>query len=410
MSLDLKFVRSQFPGLNSDWTFFDNAGGSQILNSVVEGINQFLFTTNVQTGGSYEVSGKASRAVQHGRQAIATMMNAPRSEEVILGSSTTVLIQNLARAMSSSFHPGDEIIVTNTDHESNIGPWVNLEKQGVVIKFWEVNTKTFELDLKELEKLITNKTKLVCFTHASNVLGTINPVKEITQLVHSYGAKVCVDAVAYAPHRLIDVVEWDVDYYVFSLYKTYGPHYAAMYGKYELLLELDNIYHYFFSADKVPYKLEPGNVNYELVYGSASIVDYLVELGSQSGSKGSDRDKVVAAFKDINKQETELGEHLLTYLRGREDCKIIGLSDGLDPRRVPTISFIIDGQDPQELAKKMDDHHVAIRFGDFYARRLIEFLGLADNNGVLRVSMTHYNTIDEVELLISALEKILPKY
>jgi len=408
MSLDLKFVRSQFPGLNSEWTFFDNAGGSQILNSVVEGINKFLFTTNVQTGGSYEISGKASLAIQHGRNAIATMMNASRAEEVILGSSTTVLIQNLARAMSSQFQPGDEIIVTNTDHESNIGPWVGLANQGVVIKFWEVNPETYELDLQELDKLMTEKTKLVCFTHASNVLGTINPVKEITQLVHSYGAKVCVDAVAYAPHRLIDVAEWDVDYYVFSLYKTYGPHYAAMYGKYELLLGLDNIYHYFFSADKVPYKLEPGNVNYELVYGSASIVDYLVELGSQAGSKGSDRDKVVAAFENIHQQETELGEHLLSYLRGRQDCKIIGISDGLDPRRVPTISFIVDEQDPQKLAKKMDEYKVAIRFGDFYARRLIEFLGLSDNNGVVRVSMTHYNTIDEVNKLITALDLILP--
>jgi cysteine desulfurase family protein (TIGR01976 family) len=410
MTLDLKFVRSQFPGLSSEWTFFDNAGGSQILNGVVDGITKFLLNTNVQTGGSYELSGKASIAVQHGRQAIATMMNAPRAEEVILGSSTTVLIQNLAKAMNSQFNPGDEVIVTNTDHESNIGPWVGLASQGVVIKFWEVNPETYELDLQKLDELITNKTKLVCFTHASNVLGTVNPVKEITKLVHSYGAKVCVDGVAYAPHRLIDVVDWDVDYYVFSLYKTYGPHYAAMYGKYELLLQLDNIYHYFFSADKVPYKLEPGNVNYELVYGSASIVDYLVALGSESASKGNDRDKIVAAFEDICEQEKKLGEHLLTYLRGRQDCKIIGLNDGLDLRRVPTISFIVDGQDPQELAKKMDEHYVAVRFGDFYARRLIEFLGLADNNGVLRVSMTHYNTISEVDKLITALELILPKY
>lgn len=407
MSLDTNFVRQQFPGLAGDWTFFDNAGGSQILKPVIDKIGEYLVNNNVQTGGSYDVSLRSANAVLKGREAIATWVNAARPQEVVLGPSTTVLLQNLSRSLSSQWQEGDEIIVTNSDHESNIGPWINLENKGVVTKFWEINADTYELDLDQLKALMSEKTKLVCFTHASNILGTINPVKEITRLAHEHGAKVCVDAVAYAPHRAIDVLDWDVDYYAFSLYKTYGPHHAALYGKYDHLLKLDNLYHYFYQADQVPGKLEPGNTNYELTYGSTAIVDYLSELGIQAGSSGSTRDNIVAAFSSITTHENKLGERLLGYLRSREDCRIIGLTEGDDPRRVPTISFIIDGKDPEQVCKKMDLHKIAMRFGDFHSRRLVEALGLAGNKGVLRVSMTHYNTIEEVDALIKALELVL---
>ncbi|MBL4786463.1 MAG: aminotransferase class V-fold PLP-dependent enzyme, partial [Cohaesibacteraceae bacterium] len=290
-ALDETFIRSQFPALSNGWTFFDNAGGSQIVKGAVSRISEYLFEKNVQIGGTYETSRAAADALYAGRTAMKTFMNATREEEIIFGHSTTVLLQNLANSMRSQLSPGDEIVVTVADHESNIGPWVRLEEFGIVIKFWPFNHESGDLEIEDLVPLMSDKTRLVCVHHVSNVVGVVQPVAQIASLVHEYGAKLCVDGVAYAPHRAIDVQAWDVDYYVFSLYKTYGPHCAVMYGKYDLLLELDSLYHYFYGKDKVPGKLEPGNPNYELAYSSTGIVDYLIETGEQAGATGSDRDK-----------------------------------------------------------------------------------------------------------------------
>lgn len=405
--LDLDFVRSQFPGLERGWTFFDNAGGSQILKGALECINTFLIEKNVQIGGSYAVSQDAARALYEARTAGMHLVNATRPEEIVFGSSTTALLQNLARSMASQLVPGDEIIVTVSDHESNIGPWDRLQASGIVLKFWPLNKKTLTLDLADLESLMGPRTKLVCVTHASNILGSINPVREIADFVHARNAKLCVDAVAYAPHRAVDVQAFDADYYVFSLYKTYGPHYALMYGKYELLLELDTLYHYFYGKDKVPGKLEPGNPNYELAYTTCAIVEYLAELGARSGETGTTRRKIEAAFKAITRQEDALTEQLLSYLRSRNDCQIIGQPGNRDSQRVPTISFRFDGRDASEICKAVDEEHIAIRFGDFHSRRLAEYLDLTDYNGMLRVSMVHYNTIEEVNRLTAAFDRIL---
>lgn len=406
-SLDLAYVRAQFPGLKNGWTFFDNAGGTQILSGVVARMNEFLFERNVQTGGSYEISQKAVQSLQDGRSAMMNLVNARRAEEMVFAPSTTVALQNLARSMSSQFSAGDEVIVTVTDHESNIGPWVELRNAGVEVTFWEPNRETLELDLAELGRLMTAKTRLVAVTHVSNILGTINPIADIAAFVHQRGALICVDSVAFAPHRAIDVQALDVDFLVLSLYKVFGPHYAVMYGRYELLAELDNLYHYFYGKDKVPAKLEPGNASYELAYGSTGIVEFLSELGRQAGAKNSIRERIVTAFDAITSHENTIGERLLVYLRGRDDCDIVGHARGEDPARVPTISFKVKGRDSGEIARKVDDFRIAVRFGDFHARRLIEYLGLRENNAVLRVSMTHYNTVDEVDALVSALDTIL---
>jgi len=406
-SLNLDFVRSQFPGLDCGWTFFDNAGGSQILKGALERINRFLIERNVQIGGSYEVSQAAARALYEARTAAMHLVNANRPEEIVFGSSTTALVQNLARAMQSQLVPGDEIIVTVADHESNIGPWDRLQERGVVLRIWPLDKETLTLNLADLEPLMSERTRLVCVTHCSNILGTINPIREFADFVHARGAKICVDAVAYAPHRAVDVQAFDVDYYVFSLYKTYGPHYALMYGKYDLLLELDPLYHYFYGKDKVPGKLEPGNPNYELAYSTCGIVDYLTTLGEQAGETGTVRQKIVAAYAAITEQENALTERLLAYLRSRNDCHIVGQSFNRDGSRVPTIAFRFDGRDAGELCKAMDAEKIAMRFGDFHSRRLAEYLGLTDHGGMLRVSMVHYNTIEEVDRFIAALDRIL---
>jgi len=403
----MKFVREQFPALKSEWTFMDNAGGSQILKGCVDKITEYYYSNHVQLGGSYEVSQNAAKAFQNGRENIATLFNAARTEEIVFGPSTTVLLQFLTKSLASQLRAGDEVIVSITDHESNIGPWVWLEEKGVIIKFWPMNKETYELELDALDNLMTDKTKMVAFTHVSNLLGTINDVKEITKFVHDRGAMVCVDAVAYAPHRAIDVQDWNVDFYALSLYKTYGPHHAALYCRYDHMKDLDGLYHYFYGKDKIPAKMEPGNANYELSYGSGAIVDYLVTLGEQAGTTGTRREKVVAAFEDITAQEILLCEKLLNYLRKRNDCTIIGIKDGYDPRRVPTIAFTIDGKDPEKICLEMDKHKIAIRFGDFHARRLSDSLNITKDNGAVRISLTHYNTVEEVDNLISALDSVL---
>ncbi|MGO1164735.1 cysteine desulfurase-like protein [Brucella sp. C7-11G] len=406
-SLDMEFVRAQFPSLGRDWTFFDNAGGSQILQGAIDRINNFLVERNVQIGGSYEVSQKAAEALYEARTAAMHLVNAKRPEEIVFGNSTTALLQNLARAMESQFTRGDEIIVTVSDHESNIGPWDRLRSRGVNIKFWPLNKDTLTLDLIDLEPLMSDRTRLVCVTHVSNILGTINPVRKIADFVHGRGARLCVDAVAYAPHRLIDVQAFDADYYVFSLYKTFGPHYALMYGKFDNLLELDTLYHYFYGKDKVPGKLEPGNPNYELAYSTCGIVEYLTKLGEQAGDMGSIRSRITTAFKSITEQEDILSERLLSYLRSRNDCQIIGKSQDTDSSRVPTIAFRLDGRNAADICRAMDKHNIAMRFGDFHSRRLAEYLGLTDHGGMLRVSLVHYNTIEEIDRFTLALDQIL---
>jgi len=405
--LNIDQVREQFPGLANGWAFFDNAGGTQILASVVERMNDFLFNKNVQTGGSYAVSQEAARSLLKGREAMMQFVNASRPEEITFASSSTVALQNLARSLAGGLREGDEIIVTVSDHESNIGPWVGLEKIGVRIKVWNLDKETLQLRLEDLDDLMTKRTKLVAVTHASNILGTVNPVGEIANFVHERDALVCVDAVAVAPHRAIDVQAWDIDFLVFSLYKVFGPHYAVMYGKHSLLAELDNLYHYFYGKDSVPGKLEPGNASYELAYASAGIVDYLCEQGRQAGTSGTVHDEIAAAFDRIAEHERAIAERLLAFLRSRDDCRVVGHDRGDHPDRVPTISFRFSGRDASDVARRMDDFNIAIRYGDFHARRLIEYLDLADANGVVRVSMAHYNTLDEVDAMVGAFEQIL---
>ena len=279
MPLDLAYVRSQFPALRTGVAFFDNAGGSQVLASVADRVRDYLLSTSVQTGASYDLSVQASERVREARRKIARLVNASRPEEIVLGPSTTVLMRFLAIAMAGQFSPGDEVVLTVFDHELNIGPWLTLQERGVVFKFWTIDRASLAVDLQALDALMTRRTKLVCVTHASNILGTIMPIAEIGRIVHERGAKLCVDAVAYAPHRAVDVAGLDVDYYVFSFYKTYGPHFAVLYGRYEHLAELDGLYHYFYGREMVPTKLEPGNINYELAWGCTGLVDYLDHLG-----------------------------------------------------------------------------------------------------------------------------------
>jgi len=406
--LDVSYVRKQFPSLNGKWTFFDNAGGSQIAKQVTDRLLEYLYTSNVQLGGSYETSVMAGNRIFEAQKKMAEYINATSPDEIILGPSTTMLLQNLSRAMERTLSPGDEIIVTNCDHEANIGPWINLEKRGVIVKTWEINKSSLKLELDELAKLMTPKTKLVSFPYVSNILGTVNPVKEITDLVHAHGAKVCVDAVAFAPHRIIDIIDLDVDYLAFSFYKVYGPHYALLYGKKKHLLELDGINHFFVGKNEIPYKLQPGNVNFELSYSLLGITDYLEDIFGHHFNKASGfSERMKEVFSLITDHEEKLAKLFLDFLKTKKNVTIIGEQSPSKEVRVPTISFIVDGMRSNVVTEQVDPHNIAIRYGDFYARRLIEELGLLKQEGVIRVSMVHYNTVEEVHNLIDVLDRII---
>ncbi|MGG6294842.1 cysteine desulfurase-like protein [Leptolyngbya sp. AN02str] len=409
-TLDMAYVRQQFPALSGDWVFFDNAGGSQTLQRVVDRISEYLLTSDVQLGASYAVSQLATERVAMGAQAVATLMNAADASEVVMGPSTTMLLRILSLCLSQTWSPGDEVIVTNLDHEANVGCWMDLQKQGIQVKVWKVNPQTLRLHLEDLEPLMTSRTRLVALTHTSNVVGTIHSVQDIARFVRDRGALTCVDGVAYAPHRLVDVQALEVDFYVYSFYKVYGPHYAVMYGKRDHWLAMPGINHFFISEDTIPYKFQPGNVNFELSYSMLGVCDYLSDMalrhyGSQAAPEL--RTQMVQAFDLIAQQEERLSDRLLSFLHTKPQVRVLGHATGDRAQRVPTISFVVDGVHSSTLPPQVDPHQIGIRYGDFYARRLIDDLGLSEQGGVVRVSMVHYNTLQEVDRLIQVLDHLL---
>ena len=421
--LNLDHIRAEFPALAGDTVFLDNAGGSQVLRRVADRVSDYLLTSSVQLGASYAASAAAGEKVLAARRAVAELINAPHDDEVVMGAATTALMFVLTQAVRYGLQPGDEIIVTDTDHEANIGGWMRLREAGAVVKVWGVNRETLALDLSDLDALLGPRTKWLAMTWASNVLGTVNPVADVAQRVHAVGGRVCVDAVAYAPHRLVDVQASGADVVVFSFYKVFGPHYAVMWVQRELLLQLPSLNHYFIGPDVVPYKLQPGNVNYELSYGCIGIRDYLVDTGTAlggAGSCGTPRQRMQAAFDAFEAHENTLAEKLLAYLRSKPGVRVIGrpymkdvldvkdVKDADEAQRVPTISFVPNGITPEAVVLHTDRHGIGIRWGDFYAKRLIEKLGLADGGGVVRVSMAHYNTAAEIDRLIGHLDEVLP--
>ncbi|HEX7896927.1 MAG TPA: aminotransferase class V-fold PLP-dependent enzyme [Planctomycetota bacterium] len=390
MSFSAEAVRDRFPGLATPWALLDNAGGSQMLGTSIDRVREAFLTSNVQPGGTYPASALAAERTDAATRAWARCVNAADPREIVFGASTTQLLQNLSRAIEPSIRPGDEIIVCEADHESNIGPWLRLEARGATIKWWRVHPENFELSLDDLSRLLTPRTRLLAFGHVSNLLGHVNPVKEAVRRAHEAGAKVVVDGVAFAPHRKVDVRALGADYYVASLYKIYGPRVSLLYGKLDLLQALAPINHFFLPADKLPHKLAPGGLNFELVHGAGAVPEYLASL---------DFDAVAA-------HESALAERVLSFLRGR--VKIIGRPNGgLD--RLPTISFAIPGRDAAELPPRLDVHGIGIKSGDFYARRLCDALGLTARGGVVRASFVHYNTLEEADRLIAALDEAITR-
>jgi cysteine desulfurase family protein (TIGR01976 family) len=408
MSLDLNFIRKEFPSLRDDYVYFDNAGGSQTLKRVMDKITEYYMTSDVQLGGVYSVSLQARERVNGGAAQIATTLNAALNHEVVIGSSSTDLIRLFAIAIGQTLSPGDEIIITNADHEANVSAWKNLVRHGIVIKVWEFDKDSLRLELKDLDKLMTNKTKLVAFCHTSNIFGTIHPVKEFTKFIHSKGAQVFVDGVAYAPHRLVDVQDLDVDFYVYSLYKVFGPHMAVLYGKEEHLLGLSGMNHGFIKEDDIPYKFQPGGANYELTYSLGGITDYYQAVAQHHGMSAdrSVREQMQYAFDLFDIHEEKLAKILLDFLKTKPNVRIIGEQTADKNVRVCTIAFIVEGMNSAAINEKIHPHNIGIKTGDFYAVGITKSLDLDKQGGVVRVSPAHYNTEDEMKQLLVLFDNI----
>ena len=404
---DVAFARSHFPALADDWALFDNAGGSVPLAGVIERVHDYMSRWQVQLGATYHHSATAAALVAEGQRAMARLVNAS-ADEVVIGPSSTMNVRTLSRALLPLFCPGDEIVVTNLDHETNIGAWRALEAEGLVIREWRFDPERLELTLEGLEPLLHQSTRLVCFTHCSNLIGTVHDAAAIIRRVHDAGALACVDGVACVPHRRVDVKALDADFYFLSIYKVFGPHLGMLYGKRDLLLRARGQNHFFIPEDEIPYKLEPGNVVHELTAALPAILEYLLALDERHhpGPPAAEPARLESVFEDIAAHETALVAPLLDFLRARRGVRVIGRTRA-DAHRAPTVSFVAEGRDSSEIPARLDAERIAIRYGHFYAHRAVEALGLHARNGVVRVSMVHYNTADEVDRLIAALDRAL---
>jgi cysteine desulfurase family protein (TIGR01976 family) len=329
-----------------------------------------------------------------------------REGEVILGTSTSALLQMLADCYSRVLQPGQEVVVAESGHEANVGPWQRLEKGGVVVRWWRLDPETCTCPVDRLEPMLSERTALVAFPHVSNLLGDIEDVRAVTEKVHAVGARVVVDGVAYAPHRAMDVDGWDVDWYAYSAYKVYGPHMAAMWGRRDALAELTGPNHFFFADDDVPYKFELGGVDHEGCAGVLGLRAYLAILAGSSDGEALDRPDVERAFDVMTACELPCQAALIEYLRSRRDVRIVGPAES-GPSRVGTVSFVHSELSSRAITDVVDRSDIAIRHGHMYAYRLCQALGLDPDDGVVRVSMVHYNTPEEIARLIDVLDAAL---
>jgi len=405
-SLDHEFVRSRFPARETSWTLCDNAGGSFPLRAVADRVADYMRSCAVQLGGGYQLSKQAEARLGAGREAAALLLGA-HPEELAFGASATQLAHFLARALAPGLKPGDEVVVTNLDHEANIAPWRLLEREGIRLREWRFDAGSLQLSLEGLEQVLSERTRVVCFTQCPNITGAIQDVAPLCARVRAAGALSVVDGVAFAPHRRVDVGAVGADYYLVSAYKVYGPHVGVLYGRREAWSALTSLNHGFIEPISMKAMLELGSTSYELIASLSEVAAYLQALALQHGAPpgGDARSLVDAAFEGIAAHEELLARRLLAFLGEHPRTRVIGPSEPTRSRRVPTISFVVDGLKSSEVARRLEQHQVAVRWGHFYAERLINALGLAESDGVVRASFVHYDAADDVERLIEALQQ-----
>ncbi|RHZ50444.1 uncharacterized protein CDV56_101201 [Aspergillus thermomutatus] len=394
---DIAQARTRFPALKLKRVFLDNAGGSQVLDTVIESITSYLSTTNVQLGATYGISRAATAAFAKGYEAAAEFINAS-PDEICLGISTTQLLHNLSTALR--FQPGDELVLSKLNHEANSAPWVRVaERLGLQVKWWSASdSRNPVCDLDELGQLLSEKTRLVACPHASNITGTITNVREIAKLVHQYPrALLCVDGVALAPHRQVDVKDLDVDIYAFSWYKVYGPHIAQLYASSRVHDQIDTLGHFFKGTDTLDLKLNLASASYEATQCIPAVLEY---LGPNP----------TATWDKIASYEEKLQAILLDYLRSEDQITICGEPSASKELRVPVVSFTVQGIKSRKVIEEVERRTwFCFRHGHMYSHRLLnDIVGLEDvEDGVVRISMLHYNTEEEITLLVESLKEVI---
>jgi cysteine desulfurase family protein (TIGR01976 family) len=410
--LDLGWIRSQFPSLTLEVNgrqaaFFDGPGGTQVPQRVIDAVSSYFVAANANTHGAFLTSRRSDEYIVAAHNGMADLLNcAP--DEVVFGHNMTTLTFAFSRSLAREIAPGDEILLTRLDHDANVAPWMALAEQGAVIRFVDVDTEDCTLDMADLQRQLTPRTRLVAFGFASNAVGTINDVAQITRMAHDAGAMVYVDAVHYAPHGPIDVRALDVDFLACSPYKFFAPHMGALYGKREHMERL-RPYKVRPASDAIPDRWETGTKNHEGLAGVAAAIDYLAELGVRVGAapEGGRRAALTAAMTAIKSYERELSITLVQKLRTIPGLTLYGISDPARfDWRTPTVSLRMEGHTPEELSHYLGEQGIFSWYGNYYALNLTERLGVEAQGGMLRIGLVHYNTAEEIDRLIEALQAL----
>jgi len=411
---DIAWVREQFPSLKlrvngHAAAFLDGPAGTQVPKQVMDAVQNYFLTANANTCGAFATSRRNDAIIASARAAMADFFNCD-SNEVVFGQNMTTITFALARAIGRELKAGDEIVVTTLDHDANVAPWRALEEKGVVIRQVDIREADCTLDLEDLKRKITSKTKLVAVGYASNIVGTINPVAEITKLAHAAGALMFIDAVHYAPHGLIDVKALDCDFLACSPYKFFGPHMGTLYGKREHL-ERFKPYKVRPATDVSPECWETGTQVQELIAGITAAVDYIAGLGRRSDATvKSRREALQAAYRATHQYETGLLTRLIEGLQTIPGMRIFGITDAKRfDERCSTLSFRLGDHNPTKIATFLGERGIFTWDGNFYALNLSERLSVEQHGGVLRVGLVHYNTMDEVDRLLAALREFVSR-
>ncbi len=404
--LDLEFVRAQFPAFSepslAGQAFFENAGGSYACAPVIERLERFYRQRKVQPYGPYEASRLGGEEMDEARTRLAAMLGV-ETEELSFGPSTTQNTYVLAQAFREWLGKGDAIVVTDQDHEANSGPWRRLAEAGIEVREWRIDRDTGLLRLDELHTLLDDRVRLVCFPHCSNIVGAVNPVTEITAAAHASGAFVCVDGVSYAPHGFPNVGTLGPDIYLFSAYKTYGPHQGIMVIRKELGRLLPNQAHWF-NADVLYKRFTPAGPDHAQVAASAGMADYYDALAAHHGIEGTPAKRTAAVHDLFRAHETALLQPVLDFLASRNSVRLIGPREAA--AKAPTVAVDLPGPGA-EAAAELARHGIMAGGGDFYGSRPLQAMGVDLKKGVLRLSFVHYTTRAETDRLIDALDAVL---
>ena len=407
MHIDSDWVRAQFPAFAEPslqgQAFFENAGGSYTCQQVIDRLHRFYTQRRVQPYAPYEASRLGGEEMDEARNRMAAILGVT-PEELSFGPSTTQNTYVLAQAFGQMMQPGEAIIVTNQDHEANTGPWRRLAERGIEIREWQVDPETGHLDPADLEDLLDEKVRLVCFPHCSNVVGEINPVTEITALAHAAGAFVCVDGVSYAPHGFADVGELGPDIYLFSAYKTFGPHQGVMIIRRALAELLPNQAHHF-NGDVLYKRFTPAGPDHAQIAASAGMADYIDAFYAHHiGGDANAKARGVAVHDAMRAHETELLQPLLDAMSARNSVRVIGPTNA--EMRAPTVALALD-RSGADMAQALAKRGIMAGAGTFYAGRVLGAMGVNEDKGVLRLSFTHYTTKGEMDKLLNTLDDLL---